>query len=323
MSDTLSEVLHAVRLTGAVFYLVEASAPWIAVAPPPQDIAATGLLGAEHVMEFHLLIDGPCWTGALGEKLERLEPGEVVIFPRGDPHHVASDPQQQAPPPVPETEIPPRLPFYLRLGPEGAPSSRLVCGFLGCDARPFNPLLEALPCMLRVPAAGTVLAEFIRLGVEETAAARPGGEALRARLAETMFIEAVRAYLGRLPESAHGFLAGLRDPHLGRALGALHRRPAHPWTLEALAREAGLSRTPLQERFTAMVGMAPMQYLARWRMQVAASRLLRGEDKVAAIAVEVGYESEAAFNRAFKRLVGVPPAAWRRAREQRRLAGPR
>lgn len=314
MSDTLSEVLHAVRLTGAVFYQVEASAPWVAVAPPPRDIAATGLLGAEHVMEFHVLLDGPCWAGPWDGPLTRIEPGEVVVFPRGEPHVVASDPHQRPPPPEPDPAIPPVLPFRMRLGSDAPPTSRLVCGFLGCDAQPFNPLLEALPRMLRVPTAGPLLAECVRLAVAETAERRAGGEALRARLAETMFVDAVRSYLDRLPDSARGWLAGLRDPHVGRALAVLHRRPAHPWTLEELAREAGLSRTPLHERFTALTGQAPMQYLARWRMQVAASRLAHGGEKVAAIALEVGYESEAAFNRAFKRLVGVPPAAWRKAR---------
>jgi AraC-like DNA-binding protein len=319
-ADGLSDVLQAVRLQGAVFYWVEAAEPWAAASPPAGDIAAAVMPGVDHVMEFHLVVEGECWVGLLPDAPERAEAGDVVLFPQGDAHAFRSRRDLAVPRPVlpPDTT---RLPVMLHCGPEGAaPTARFVCGYLGCDARPFNPLLEALPRMMRIPSGGGPLADLARLAVAETATPRPGGEALRARLAEMMFVEAVRSHLSRLPEDAGGWLGGLRDPVIGRALGLLHARPAHGWTLEELAREAGLSRTTLHERFTALVGMAPMQYLARWRMQVAATRLSRGSDKVAAIALDVGYESEAAFNRAFKRLVGMPPATWRRDREARLAA---
>ncbi|MBX9702392.1 MAG: AraC family transcriptional regulator, partial [Acetobacteraceae bacterium] len=312
--DVLSDVLQAVRLRGAVFYWVDATPPWVATAPAAQEIAAMVMPGCEHVMMFHVLSEGECWARLPGGMPERVRGGEVVLFPQGDEHSMASAPNLPEPAPDLPEHGPGGPPFTLHHGGAGEPTARFVCGFFGCDARPFNPLLEALPRLLRVPSAGGPLADLIRLAVSETATPRPGGEALRAHLAEMMFVEAVRGHIADLPEGSAGWLGGLRDPHVGRALAALHGRPAEPWTLETLAREAGLSRTPLHERFAALVGQPPMHYLARWRMQLAAGRLAQGGDKVASVALEVGYESEAAFNRAFKRMVGVPPATWRRER---------
>lgn len=313
-ADVLSNVLDAVRLQGAVFYWVEAAAPWAAASPPAREIAAAVMPGADHVMEFHLLVEGECWAGLAGEPPERAEAGDVIVFPQGDAHVFRSARDLPPPPPGFPPGERPSLPIVMRHGTGQQATGRFVCGYLSCDARPFNPLIEALPRMLRVPSADGPLGELIRLAVNETASPRPGGEALRARLAEMMFVEAVRRHLARLPEGTTGWLGGLRDPHVGRTLALMHAQPARHWTLEDLAREAGLSRTVLHERFTALVGHPPMQYLARWRMQAAAALLARGGSKVAAIALEVGYDSESAFNRAFKRLVGVPPAAWRRGR---------
>jgi AraC-like DNA-binding protein len=315
--DVLSDVLQAVRQRGAVFYAVEATPPWVAAAPPAREFRSPHLRGCEHVMEFHVVSAGECWVGLADGPPERVGSGDVIVFPQGDAHVFRSAPDLAvlAAAHVPDDGAP--LPFVVRVGASGAPSARFVCGFLGCDAQPFNPLLAALPRMLRVSSQHGPLADLVRLAVNETATPRPGGEALRARLAEMMFVEAVRAHIATLPEGTTGWLGGLRDEHVGRALGLLHTRAAHPWSLDELARAAGLSRTTLHERFAALVGQPPMQYLARWRMQLAASHLAHGSDKIAAIALEVGYESEAAFNRAFKRLVGVPPATWRRERAAR------
>jgi AraC-like DNA-binding protein len=313
-TDVLSEVLHAVRLTGAVFYWVEASAPWVAVSPESKDIAKARFPSSDHVMEFHVLAEGECWVGLLDEEPVRAQPGDVIIFPKGDPHALRSARELPLPPPEPPKGTPDSLPFVLRFGEGGTPAAQFVCGYLGCDSRPFNPLIEALPRLLMVPSGGGALADLVRLAVTETATPRPGGEALRARLAEMMFVEAVRGYLSTLGDGEGGWLGGLRDAHVGRALALLHARPAHPWTTEELARGTGLSRTALHERFAQLVGQPPMQYLARWRMQMASSRLMRTSDKVASIALEVGYESEAAFNRAFNRAMGMPPATWRRER---------
>jgi AraC-like DNA-binding protein len=314
IADVLSDVLDAVRLQGAVFFTVEASAPWVALSPAAREVARL-MPGADHIMEFHLLVEGECWASLVDGEPELARAGDLLIYPHGDAHAFRSAPGLALPPPFVAPEEPRSLPIMLRFG-NGPADARFICGYLGCDARPFNPLLDALPRMMRVPAkdGGDPVGEFMRIAAVETERARWGSGALRARLAEMLFVAAIRRHLDGLPEGAVGWLGGLRDPHVGRALGLLHARPAHPWTLEALAREVGLSRTVLHERFGALVGKPPMQYLALWRMQVAASRLARGNEKIAAIALQVGYESEAAFNRAFKRLVGMPPAAWRRER---------
>jgi AraC-like DNA-binding protein len=204
-----------------------------------------------------------------------------------------------------------------RLDGGGSDRARVVCGFLGCDARPFNPLLAALPRLLHMPGAaakGGFLGHFINVAVEEANLKRPGGEAVLERLSEMMFVDVVRRYLEALPPEQTGWLAGLRDRFVGRALGLLHERPSHHWTIDEIGDAVGLSRSALHERFAHLVGQPPMQYLAQWRMQVASQLLLQSTMNVASIALETGYESEAAFSRAFKRLVGVPPATWRRQR---------
>jgi len=191
----------------------------------------------------------------------------------------------------------------------------LICGFIGCDLRPFNPLIAALPRMLHLPAERTSawIARVIAQAAKESTQRRPGAGAVLERLSEMMFVDTARRYLDTLPEDARGWLAGLRDRYVGRALGLLHERPAHDWTIDELGREVGLSRSALHGRFVQFVGQPPMRYLANWRVQIG-SRLLRETHRtVAAIAQEVGYESEAAFSRAFKRLVGLPPAAWRKS----------
>jgi AraC-like DNA-binding protein len=198
-------------------------------------------------------------------------------------------------------------------------ATALVCGFIGCDVRPFNPLIAALPRMLHLSAAasGGWSDHFVELAAQESSHRRPGSEALLERLSEMMFVDAVRRHVDTMPEHSTGWLAGLRDRHVGRALTLLHAKPAAPWTLDELSRQTGLSRSALHERFVALVGQPAMQYLTNWRMQIAARMLRSGHMSVAAIAAEVGYDSEAAFSRAFKRLVGAPPAAWRRAQEER------
>lgn len=217
-------------------------------------------------------------------------------------------------------------PVRLRYGDGAEPDAHVVCGFLGCDARPFNPLLATLPRVLRASdragPAGSWLSRFVEAAETEARQPRPGGDGVLARLSEIMFVEVVRRHLEALPADRAGWLAGLRHPQVGRALAALHARPGEDWTLDALGREAGLSRSALAERFAALVGEPPMQYLARWRMQVAASLLASSHDSVAAVGARVGYASEAAFNRAFRKLVGVPPATWRRGRRAPALPPP-
>jgi AraC-like DNA-binding protein len=206
-----------------------------------------------------------------------------------------------------------------KLPPPGAraTSTTFVCGFIGCDLRPFNPLIATLPRLLYLPANGgsSWSEQFAKFAAEESAAKRPGSEAVLERLAEMMFVDAIRRHVDQLPGETTGWLAGLRDRFVGRALALMHERPSAPWTIDDLSSQVGLSRSALHERFVSLVGQPPVQYLTNWRMQLASRKLLEGRSSVAAVAVDVGYDSEAAFARAFKRLVGMPPAAWRRAHE--------
>ena len=312
--DPLSDVFRVVRLNGAFFYLVEAAAPWSVAALAARDLAPRILPESEHLISYHIVTGGSCWAGVKGEPQRRLVAGDVIVFPHGDPH-VMSSQQDRRIAGDDFDAAPARYPGTVTVGGGGDRDTTFVCGFLGCDARPFNPLLAALPRLMRVqcPASGAddLLDSLIGLTLAEARARRPGGEAIRLRLSELMFVEVVRRYLEALPAEQTGWLAGLRDPGIGRALSLLHDRPAHPWTLEELASRSGLSRSVLAERFARLVGQPPMQYLTCWRVQMAARLLADGGAKVAAVGQEVGYASEAAFSRTFKRVAGMSPAAWR------------
>ncbi len=316
VADTLSDVLRAVRLTGAVFFDVAAGAPWVASAPPAREIARLVMPDAEHVIEFHAVLEGACWGGLLDRARVRVEAGDVIIFPQGDAHVLSSAPDLRAEPSREKYGIrePTGRPFSLHTGSD-LRDVHLVCGFLGCDARPFNPLLSTLPRLLHVRSGGgpnTLLQLFATLALEESSKRRVGRDCVLGKLSELMFVEAVRAHVESLAPEERGWLAGLHDEFVGRALSLLHARPGHSWTLEELGRGAGLSRSALAERFTQYIGQPPMQYLAQWRMQLAAGMLRNGTASVATIADEMGYASEAAFSRAFKKFVGAPPATWRR-----------
>jgi AraC-like DNA-binding protein len=316
--DVLSDVLRAVRLTGAVYFDYRVRGPWVGAAPASRDIAPLVMPGVDRVIEFHLIARGSCWAQADGLEPVRLREGDLLLFPQGDAHVISSAPGLRGTPDrATYVRGPAALPLVHELGGSGPEEARIICGFLGCDDRPFNPLLAALPRMLHVPAtiadwAGGWIGALTMSAVKEASQPRPGSENVLARLSELMFVETIRRYLETLPPGESGWLAGLRDPVVGRALGALHGAPAEPWTVESLARRVGASRSVLAERFTALVGQPPMQYLALWRMQAAARQLLDGAG-VAEVAAAVGYESEAAFSRAFKKLLGRAPATWRRA----------
>jgi AraC-like DNA-binding protein len=323
--DALSDVLRAVRLTGAIFFDLHASEPWVAETPPGASIVGAIFPGAEHLVSYHVVTRGNCWASVLGESPMRLSAGDIVVFPHGDPHTMSSAPGMRAAADLSLYRPPAdgQLPFTMKVGQSDGVSARFVCGFLGWDARPFNPLLGALPRVIRVTdCTGGPLEAFVQFALAESKSPRIGGECVLGRLSELMFVDVVRRYLETLPTDRSGWLAGLREPFVGRALTALHRTPAQAWTLESLAREVGLSRSALAERFTQLVGQPPMQYLANWRMQLAANHLVSGMDGVAAIAERVGYESEAAFSRAFKKMVGVPPSEWRKHRMGARQASP-
>jgi AraC-like DNA-binding protein len=318
-ADVLSDVLRAVRLTGAVYFDFELSSPWVAEAPPSHTIAATVMPGADRVIEYHLIARGSCWGHAVGQEPVQLGEGDLIVFPQGDPHVLSSAPGMRAAPNMALfAREKTRLPLVHEMGGGGADRVRLVCCFMGCDERPFNPLLSALPSMIHLRAGHATatagwLTTVINIAVNESRSAREGGENVLARLSELMFVEAIRRHLESPGGIEKGWLAGLRDPVVGQALAMLHGDPTGDWTVESLARAVGASRSVLAERFAEMVGHPPMQYLTLWRMQLASRQLIDGAP-VADVAGAVGYESEAAFSRAFKKVVGQSPATWRRAR---------
>lgn len=318
--DVLSEVLRGVRLTGAVFFDIDASAPWAVSSPRTSEIRAQVMPGSEHLMAFHFVMAGSGFIepGVPGGAPVAIEAGDVIVLPRGDAHDLSSEAGRRVPVNMAHYRRPvdAPLPFSVAETGGGAPA-RIVCGYFGCDAAPFNPLLEALPRLTVIkagPRCEHVGMQFITAALDEKAARRPGGEIILARLSELMLVQALRLYIDTLPEAAAGWLSGLRDPLVGRALQLIHGEPSREWTLDSLARAAGLSRSVLAERFVRLVGQPPMSYLARWRMQLAAHALREPSVSISAIAADVGYQSEAAFNRAFKKIVGTPPGSWRKSR---------
>jgi AraC family transcriptional regulator, alkane utilization regulator len=243
--------------------------------------------------------------------------GDLLLFPHDHLHVLGSDlalPPAEVKEIIDSSDLTQGL-IEMRHG-GGGEATRFVCGYLACDKRIFRPLLDALPQMLRIPLGDLMLsgwiADLLRLGVEESKAQHPGGRSLLAKLSELTFIEALRRYIQSQPPDQKGWLAGLRDAHVGRALALLHGKPSHRWTVDELAREVALSRSAFAERFVDMIGEPPMQYLTGWRLALAARALRSSSDPIARIAERSGYESEAAFTRAFKRGFGMPPSVWRR-----------
>jgi AraC-like DNA-binding protein len=325
--DALSDVLRHVRLNGAVFFDVQATAPWVVEAPAARDIAPFIMPRSDHVIEYHLVVSGRCYAGVAGEEpAVELGAGDLVIFPQGDSHVVSSAPGMRGKPNIGlhRDAAGGNLPLMLQHGGGGEPCA-LICGFLGCDRHPYNPLLSTLPRTLVVRReqvaraspdgrpGSSPLALLAELALSESKARRSGSECALSRMSELLFLEAIRAHVDTLPPDQRDWLGALRDPHIGKALAALHDRPAEAWSLDDLAREAGLSRSLLAERFAYFVGMPPIQYLTQWRMQLAAERLRATNASLAEIATAVGYGSESAFSRAFKRQVGMAPATFRQS----------
>lgn len=309
--DVVTDVLRAVRLDAAFFYKVSASEPWRAESSPARAKQSGILPRSEHLIAYHVLVEGECWGGIDGQPLRAMRAGDVIVFPGSGRQCMSSERARQVQMPPVEMPRAERLPFEVRMGGGGRVAS-FVCGFFGCDLRPFNPMISALPEVLLVHGGGEGwLSTFVQQALAETAERRAGGELVVTRLAELMFIEVLRRHIDSLAQDGTGWFAGLRDEIVGRALQLLHARPARDWSLDELAREASCSRSVLAERFASLVGEPPMQYLARWRMQLAAQQLRDSAAKVYSVAHAVGYDSEAAFSRAFKRFVGSSPARWR------------
>jgi AraC-like DNA-binding protein len=320
--DALSDALRVIRLKGGVFLHADFTAPWcVSSQVAPKDC---GLEGAEHVVLYHYVVEGQLLAQIPGMQPVEIEAGEVVILPHNHAHLLGS---RLDLPPVPSQRVVCAAPegglLAIRHG-GGGERTRIVCGFLGCDKLEGNPLTAALPPLLqfdiRQDAAAAWMRSSLEFAAQEIAARRAGSETILAKLSELLFVEALRRYVESLPEGQAGWLAGLRDPFVSRALSLLHGRVAREWTVDDLGREVGLSRSALADRFTRLIGEPPMRYLARWRIQVAAHQLRTSDAPLARIAEQVGYESEAAFNRAFKRNFGVPPATWRRSSASAEIA---
>jgi len=275
-ADALSDVLRTVRLTGATFFDVVARSPWVAESPSGATILKRILPGADRLIAYHAVTEGRCFAYIIGQEPITLEAGEVIVFPKGDAHILTSHPGMRADPSAPapfDASSPNRLPFAIAHGQNGPVSAKLVCGYLACDAQLFNPVLDNLPPVIKSGdpkgANSRWLSDFIRLAVSESADKRAGGESVLAKLSELMFIEVVRRHLETLPPEHAGWFSGLRDPLVGKTLSLMHGEPARDWTIEELAKAAGASRSVLAERFAHLVGMPPMLYLAKWRMQIA------------------------------------------------------
>lgn len=318
--DLLAEVFRSVRLNGSLFFLVNAAEPWITAVPAAMHLAGAVLPGWQHLISYHVVIGGSCWGGITGEAPQRLDGGDILVIPHGAPYFLANPAAMR-----PRGSDADAVDFFKRMvrgqlppvvdeGGEGPERTRLVCGFLGCDARPFNPILAGLPPMLRLRQAAEASAQLhhlIAFAQEELSHGRAGSREVLLRVSELLFIEAMRCHVETMPDSGSGWLAGLREPLVARVLSLLHGEPARAWTLAALASAAGASRSVLSERFTQVVGQPPIRYLTAWRMQLAARLLAEPASKVKSVGEAVGYESEAAFSRAFTRTAGSSPVAWR------------
>ncbi len=314
--DALSDVLRVIRLTGGVFLHAEFTAPWCITSRIDKLARRLLLENSEQIILYHYVREGSLRVKLTGGAPIELTAGHAVLFPDNDVHVMGSALELA---PVTASNLLMQSPkgglARVSHGGGGA-TTRIVCGFLGCESKIANPLAATLPKLLtldlREGPAGQWMRNTLEFAADQEAIAQPGADGVMAKVSEVLFLEAVRRYIETLPDEQTGWLAGLRDPIIGRALGLLHGDVARAWTVEELGREVGASRSTIAERFTALVGESPMQYLTGWRMRLAAEQLRATGAPLARIAGQVGYESEAAFIRAFRRQFGVPPGSWRR-----------
>jgi AraC-like DNA-binding protein len=315
--DALADILKAARLSGGVFFRAEFSAPWCLGGLLTPEMCAPFVGRAQHLVPYHFLVDGEIVVSVNDEPARVLRGGEVVLFPRNEFHVMASD---RGLTPVPPADVVLRgvrdKIGTIRYGGSGK-TATFVCGYLGCDHLLANPVISSLPPMmvLRIedsPAAAWIRSTF-EYGAHEAAAGRQGSSAVLAKLAELLFVGAVREHLQASPPERTGWLAGLRDPAISRVLALMHGDVAYPWSVEELGRKAGISRSSLADHFNRLLGVSPMHYLADWRLQMAGQMLRESTDPLARVAERIGYESEAAFSRAFKKKFGQAPASWRRS----------
>jgi AraC-like DNA-binding protein len=319
--DTLSRVLKSVQLEGALFLDAEFTAPWCMRGRYGMSSVKQQLVGAEHVVMFHFVVQGECRVRLAegGEEIEATA-GDLILFAQDDRHLMGSD-LRVAPLEADHlidaaTAVAANPAFVpIREGGGGA-ATHFVCGYLACNRSLCRPLFDALPRLLRIrlgdEAATQLWRQLVRAGVGISGSPVPGAELTLAKMAELMFVEALRRHVAALPQDGKGWLAALRDAQIGRALALLHEAPERAWTVDELARDVALSRSVLATRFASLVGESPMQYLTRWRLALAARALRAGNDAISRIAERSGYATDAAFSRAFKREFGLPPSNWRK-----------
>lgn len=321
--DVLSEVLKAVQLNGALFYNAEFSAPWCARSIDAHTVMSFLSPNSQHVIIFHLLTEGRGYAQVEGDARPlHLNAGDIVIVPHGDAHILGNGPPVR---PMDRSQV---LDQVLSQGLKvscmggGGETTKFICGYMSCEPQLSRVFLGGLPSVFKVnirnDGSGQWLENSIRYSVDNADVSKPGNGAVLAKLSETLFVEMLRRYIALLPSEQTGWLAGVRDPEVGKALALLHRKPVDPWTVASLANEVGISRSVLADRFRRYLSETPMAYLSHWRLQLTAQLLTSTNNSVAAIAAEVGYESESSLNRAFKREFGLPPARFRsRARSTR------
>jgi AraC-like DNA-binding protein len=317
-ADPLSEALRDVRVTGAIFLDAELGMPWGFASPATSTTAHLLAPGADHLVMFHLLVEGQATARVPGHEAVSLAPGDVVVLAGGDAHELWNGSVAAL------TDASLLLPKILggalasERGGGSGPRTRFICGYIACERRAQRLFLAGLPPLIKAnirrEPSGEWIESSIRYLASERGSTRAGRGALLTRLAEALFIETLRQYMADLTPERTGWLAAARDPAIGRALAAIHREPAKAWTVEGLAKEAGVSRSVFASRFSHLLGETPLAYLGRWRIQLGARRLETTDESVLQVALSVGYESEAAFNRAFKREFDQPPARYRRGR---------
>lgn len=313
--DVLSDVLNVIRLDGALFLNGDFAHPWRVSSPCGQDIANAVMPHSDNVIVYHLITQGSCSVKIPGEQDVLLNEGDIVIFPHGDQHdigsHLTTMPLDMSS--IFPTLLDPNLDVIKT--PGNNQTTKIVCGWLAAEQNIINPLVDSLPKLLKVNIrqhdSGLWLENSIKYAVESANTVRAGSSTMTKKLAELMFLETLRFYIETIPEEQSSWLAGMRDKQIGKVLSLIHSSPAAPWTVESLASEVCVSRSVLAEKFKHFVGTPPMKYLARWRLAIAASLLREGSLSITRVIEEIGYESETAFNRAFKREFGMPPGSWR------------